>query len=738
MTGLDEFRLAMTGGDRYIDTATQTVLQRTYQSGQGGTGNFRQKSYSGAGATPYPSTAVLTIDNQGQGTQMQVTLGGTGTAQCANPRLSGSAFICDLTMQNTNEIGSCTSWTGDGSSGSPYKCSTFGAFAGVGTPSASTPGTTSTVTTTASGTETVTCSGPSGSSSSNFTCATLTDTQNNPGSCSAWIGNGTSTSPFSCSNFSTFGGATFTVSSQAAAQSYSETAAPVQTTSTTDLSSCTIQKTSPFTITCPLNSTPARTVTCIPSGGDGTSKKPYYCKSTDTFTISGLPAAIKDTHTNSTSSIQAPLPKPAPYFKPPKDVTYTVQAQSTYWYVPSYTGSASAALYYYSTYALTFGGSLKYYVRAEVCQPNPVSGTFREENCVRYGTSSYKPVGEVQRNGEKMRFGVFSYYNANDIDNAVMRSKLKDVAPLKWSSSGASVANSIAEWSATDGTLLSNPDPTEASGSYPSAVSKSGVINYINQFGTVSQKYKTYDNVGKLYYESLRYLRGLQPTTAFYTRATAASADGFPIISSWDSSTEDPVKYWCQKNFIITMGDVHTHCDKRLPGGTSTGYGAGQCAAQNSQAADQGSLADSGVNVGTLTNALGTLEGRPTLADTFGFAGSASFYMSGLAYGAAKDGFRNMSKTINGVTQAFRSKPRLSSSTSRNTATRATPPVLGSMVTRQGSVLNIGWPRSMAVSIVMTPAGTRWTGHDYSRLHRRLAQDLAPGGQPGRDDRLRP
>ena len=53
-----------------------------------------------------------------------------------------------------------------------------------------------------------------------------------------------------------------------------------------------------------------------------------------------------------------------------------------------------------------------------------------------------------------------------------------------------------------------------------------------------------------------------------------------------------------------------------------------------------------------MTNALGTLEGRSTLANTFGFAGSASFYMSGLAYGAAKDGFRNMSATINGVTSS--------------------------------------------------------------------------------------
>lgn len=648
MTGLDEFRYAMTGGNRYQDTASLTVLERAYQSGQGGTSNFTNKTYTGTGATPYPSTANLTIANQGQGTQMQVTLGGTGTAQCANPQRSGSAFTCDLTMQNTNETGSCTSWTGTGTNASPYTCSTFGAFAGAGTPTGSTPGTKSAATTTS--TDTVTCSNPSGTSSSNFSC-TLTDTQGNTGSCTTWTGNGTSASPFSCSNFGTFGSATFTASSQATATSYS-TPSTIQKTAIVSESSCSIQQSSPWTITCPLQSTPARTISCIPSSGDGSSGNPYRCTSSSSWTIDGTPTATYVSNTNSATVRRAPssgsLPRPRYY--PPATVTYNeAQASATYWYIPSYTGSdATAAYYYYSTYNLTFGGTTKYYVRAEVCQPSPVSGTAREDNCVKYGTSSYKPVGEVQRNGEKMRFGVLSYYNANDIDNAVMRSKLKYVAPLKWSSSGGSVANTNAEWSATDGTLPANPDPSEASASYPSAVSKSGVINYINQFGTVSQGYKTYDNVGKLYYESLRYLRGLQPTTAFYTRATAAGADGFPIIRSWD----DPVQYWCQKNYVIAMGDTHTHCDKRLPGGTSTSYGASQCAAQNSQAADQGSFSDSGVNVATLTNALGTLEGRSNLANTFGFAGSASYYMSGLAYGAAKDGFRNMSATINGVTSS--------------------------------------------------------------------------------------
>ena len=244
MTGLDEFRYAMTGGNRYIDTANLTVLERAYQSGQGGTSNFTNKTYSGTGATPYPSTANLTIANQGQGTQMQVTLGGTGTAQCANPQRSGSAFTCDLTMQNTNETGSCTSWTGTGTNASPYTCSTFGAFAGAGTPTGSTPGTKSTATTTS--TDTVTCSNPSGTSSSNFSC-TLTDTQSNTGSCTTWTGNGTPASPFSCSNFGTFGSATFTASSQAAATSYS-TPSTIQKTATVNEGPARSDSSSPFTI----------------------------------------------------------------------------------------------------------------------------------------------------------------------------------------------------------------------------------------------------------------------------------------------------------------------------------------------------------------------------------------------------------------------------------------------------------------------------------------------------------
>lgn len=629
MTGLDEFRYAMTGGNRYQDTATLTVLERAYQSGQGGTSNFPNKTYTGSTATPYPNTAALTIRNQGLGHQMQVTLGGSGTAMCTNPQKPGGVFTCDIAIQTTNETGSCTTWAGTGTTTDPYKCQTFGAFSdGVGVPTATTLGTKSTASN-AAGTETVTCASPSGNNNSNFNC-TLTNSVSTPGSCTSWIGNGTAVSPFSCSAFGTFGGTVFTSTASAAATSYSASTQVNQAADT--VSSCSIAAASPNAISCTLAS--GRTTTCTPSGDGKLSGVPYNCTSANSWTISGSPAASFVSNTNSTTDTSfTNSGGKTRYYKAPISVTYSIPQFNTYWYVPTYTGTSgtSGNYYYYSTYGVTFGGSQNYYVRAKVCD----SSVGLESNCELYGTSSHKPVGEVQRNGEKMRFGLFSYYNANDIDNAVMRSKMKYLAPLKWTSSGVSTTNSAAEWSASTGVLATNPDPTEATNSYGGAVSQSGVVNYINKFGIAAAGYKTYDNVGKLYYEALRYLRGLTPTPAFYSRATTTNNDAFPVINTWD----DPVLYSCQKNYIIAMGDTHTHCDKRLPGGTSTAYGSGQCTG-NSQTSDLGSLGgDTAVNVGTWTNNIGTLEGRANLANTF-FSGSASYYMGGLAYWAAKDGFR--------------------------------------------------------------------------------------------------
>lgn len=613
MTGLDEFRSAMTGGNRIVDTDSQTVLQRAYQSGQGGVANFTQKKHSGTGATPYPSTATLTITNQGQGSKMSVSLAGTGVANCANPTYSNGSFSCSITMADTNEAGSCSSWTGSGTNTSPYTCATFGAFPISGTPSTATGATKSTATTTSSASETVSCTNPTYAGST-FSC-TLKDSSNTTGSCTTWQGTGTSISPFSCSDFGLFGSATFTQSSQNAATTFNSGSSSITETAT----GCSYNSSKKI-ITCDL---PSGGKTTCTTSGTGTTSNPYICKTTSTWTIANRPSATVTAITNGITS-----PTGTKKYLPPATITYN--NPNAYYYIPGYAGSDSSTstYYYYSTYNVGFGGSTSYNVHVKVCD----SSIGLESNCTPYGTT-YKPTGSIQKYGNTMRFGLFSYYNAQDIDNAVMRSKAKYVAPTKWTESG-STSNTDMEWSATDGTFVLNPDPTEAASSYGTPVTNSGIINYINKFGYDAKTYKTRDNVGKLYYETLKYLRGLkQPTLAFYEKS-APYNDGFPVITDWD----DPVQYSCQKNFIINMGDTHTHCDLRLPGGLFTTG----CGVYNGQAADYGSLTDAGVDAAEWTTKLGTLEGLPNLATTK-FEDNSSYYMSGLAYWAAFNGFRTFS-----------------------------------------------------------------------------------------------
>lgn len=617
MTGLDEFRYAMTGGNRYRDTNTETVLERTYQDGQGGTYIFPDKTFTGSGATPY--TEALTLTNQGMGVKMKVAGSGSDVVTCSSSSLTGSTFSCSIALQSNGSSGSCASWSGTGTNSSPYKCTDFNAFASGQKLASVTPSTTSSASTGAS-TTTVSCTNPSHNGTS-FGCS-LTASDGKTGSCTTWSGSGSSADPFTCSAFGSFsGGMTFSGTG-------TSTSSFVKTTSGTSASdkspSCALAN-SPRRITCALST--GSTATCSSLSGSGTSKSPYVCSGSWTSTGGETNFSHTDGSRTSSSGI---------YYRPPSPINYrTASTSKTYYYRSSYSGSMGATYYYYSTYNVN-KWSLERYVRARVCDPS----VGLESNCKLFGTT-YKPTGVVQDNGEKMRFGIFSYYNSDDIDNAVMRSKLKYVAPEKYSSGGM-VANANKEWNA-DGTFVPSPDAAESSG-WKFAASNSGVINYINKFGSTGSgatRYKSYDNLGKLYYESLNYLRGRSPTSAYSVNATAANSDNFPVVTNWD----DPIQYSCQKNYVIAMGDLFTWCDKRLPGGLFSGTNAAECNAKNGQADDKGSLGgDSGVDVGAWTNRLGELEDKVNLSNladmSAGAASSSSYYISGLAYWARTNDIR--------------------------------------------------------------------------------------------------
>lgn len=179
-------------------------------------------------------------------------------------------------------------------------------------------------------------------------------------------------------------------------------------------------------------------------------------------------------------------------------------------------------------------------------------------NCTTYATAT-KPTGEIQRRASTMRFAAFGYLMDDTFgrDGGVLRANMRFTGPTAPDSTGNVVANTQAEWDA-NGVFKQNPDgATEGN---------SGVANYLNKFGLVAKKYKTYDNWGELYSESLRYLLGKQPKPESVslpgTTADATLKDGFPIYTTWT----EPIQAACQKSFILTIGDTNTHCDGRVPG----------------------------------------------------------------------------------------------------------------------------------------------------------------------------
>ena len=222
-----------------------------------------------------------------------------------------------------------------------------------------------------------------------------------------------------------------------------------------------------------------------------------------------------------------------------------------------------------------------FYSRVKVCDVN-ASGVLQDARdyglCRQYPSGKYKPVGVIQKYSDQMRLAAFGYlmdqtasYSAGGRYGGVLRAPMKYVGTKTFDSNGTdntpAGGNPAAEWNSTTGVFAANPD-----GDTTQTTPISGVINYLNKFGrtgTVPGRYKKFDPVGELHYETLRYLQGLQPSADAVSGITAAMSDGYPVYSSWTdpyggsrSSTAD---YACVKSNIVVVGDTNTHDGGRLP-----------------------------------------------------------------------------------------------------------------------------------------------------------------------------
>lgn len=197
-------------------------------------------------------------------------------------------------------------------------------------------------------------------------------------------------------------------------------------------------------------------------------------------------------------------------------------------------------------------------VRVKVCD----SSVGVEANCKQY-SQGWKPEGLIQEYSERIRYSIFGFMNesGNQRNGGVMRARQKFVGPTTHYPEEGILANANREWDATTGVQVRNPDPTDATATGV-GVQDSGVINYLNKFGQMTAEApKSNDPVSELYYAALRYFRG-QGNLATYTNGVNYNrADGFPVITDWD----DPIRYSCQVNAALGIGDVYTHQDHDIP-----------------------------------------------------------------------------------------------------------------------------------------------------------------------------
>lgn len=222
-----------------------------------------------------------------------------------------------------------------------------------------------------------------------------------------------------------------------------------------------------------------------------------------------------------------------------------------------------------------------FYSRVQVCNINS-SGALQDSRdyglCKQYPNGKYKPVGVIQKYSDQMRLAAFGYlmdqtasYTAGGRYGGVLRAPMKYVGTKTFDINGTdntpSGGNAAAEWNATTGVFTANPD-----GDTTQTPAISGVINYLNKFGrtgSVPGRYKRYDPVGELHYETLRYLQGLPPSADAINNITPAMEDGYPVYTTWTDpyggGRSNASDYSCVKSNIVVIGDVNTHDGNRLP-----------------------------------------------------------------------------------------------------------------------------------------------------------------------------
>lgn len=212
-----------------------------------------------------------------------------------------------------------------------------------------------------------------------------------------------------------------------------------------------------------------------------------------------------------------------------------------------------------------------YIVRVRVC----VSGLL-DAVCTKYGASSYKPTGLLQKYGgnESMYFGLLTGSYQNNLQGGVVRKNIGKFTD---------------EIDAGNGTFKIT------------AANAAGIVNTINRLritgfggnheyncGWITTRpinngeCQMWGNpLGEKLYEAMRYYAGQTPTPDFLVSENAGEENGLglPVIGSRENPWKDPYKpvseggggaEWCAKPFILAISDTYPSYDSdSLPGAHS-------------------------------------------------------------------------------------------------------------------------------------------------------------------------
>ncbi|HHW4685758.1 MAG TPA: pilus assembly protein, partial [Xylella sp.] len=251
--------------------------------------------------------------------------------------------------------------------------------------------------------------------------------------------------------------------------------------------------------------------------------------------------------------------------------TQATRASTWFWQEPLETDTQAQA--YRHALNRNDTGVYEVSVRVKVCDPS--AGL--EPNCVAYPGGSYKPEGLIQQYSRRIRYSVFGYKNIDTFlaDGGVLRARQKFVGPETYYPGEGEKANPNAEWDPQTGVFYPNPNPEDAAATTRQVgrtIASSGVINYLNRFGQMQtgKKTKIHDPVSELYYTAIRYFKKLGDVPEYSALTGSVNekyqqADAFPVIRDWD----DPIRYSCQSNVVLGIGDTNANRDKNLPGSTS-------------------------------------------------------------------------------------------------------------------------------------------------------------------------